>query len=528
MNNFYVLIYLTKELKTKCLGRVFEHSTSPHKNVWEGYLSNNRDEIRLVFSSNPSETALFTDTFRALKKSNITNFFEPIEGQLITDITRAESDRFISFHFKSGHQLMFQLFGNKPNCFLIYDNRIIDAFKQPGLYTSEPAPEPRKPSSKKDTLGDNISPKNALIKTNPKFPRHLIPLMIEEYNLEEESVQKISEMTLQWTQAMTEQPEFRVLSTGNLCLLPESILPVENRKVFTEINEAVKFAYYNTSKERRLSERLQSIKPRLETALKKTKRTIEQLERADKALDRAETYEQYGHLLMSKAHIKPDGGTTSIQVANFYDDNTPVEISIKPELSIAENAQNYYDKSSKAIRSVEESKKRLSETVEKLSDLKALSESLKNIEQVYQFDDWFKENETELQRLGILSQKIQKEKSPYKKIDIEGYEVWVGKNAKSNDRLTTDAHKEDIWMHARGVSGSHVVIRMNNRQEMPQKSVILKAASIAAWNSKARGAGLVPVIFTKRKYVTKPKGAPAGTVRVQREQVELVKPQKIA
>ncbi|TVR16140.1 MAG: DUF814 domain-containing protein [Balneolaceae bacterium] len=528
MNNYYALIYLTEELKTNCLDRAFEFSISPHKNVWEGYLANDTDTIRLVFSANPGETALFTDRYKAAKKSNTIRFFERIEAHIITDIVLAESDRFITLYFGTEYSLIFQLFGNRPNIFLVKNNLIIDAFKQPDVHTGKPAPEPRKPSSKKKPLKQGLSPKNAIIKTNPKFPRHLIPLLIEEYELEKKSTGEIASLTEKCTTVMTEKPQFRVLSTGNLCLLPFDILSAENKKVFAKINDAVRFAYYNTSRERRLTERLQSIKPRLESAIKKTERTIQQLENADIALERAEMYEQYGHLLMAKAHIKPDNGTEFLEVENFYDANKPVRIPIKPELTVAENAQNYYDKSSGAVRSVEESRRRLTETEKRLNELRTLNTSINNIEQVYQFDDWFKENETELQRLGILSQNVQKETSPYRKLTIDGFEVWVGKNAKSNDRLTTDAHKEDVWMHARGVSGSHVVIRMNNRQEMPQKSVILQAAAIAAWNSKARGAGLVPVIFTKRKYVTKPKGAPAGTVRVQREQVEMVKPQKIA
>jgi len=88
------------------------------------------------------------------------------------------------------------------------------------------------------------------------------------------------------------------------------------------------------------------------------------------------------------------------------------------------------------------------------------------------------------------------------------------------------AHKEDIWLHARGVGGSHVVIRMENNKNMPQKSTILKAASLAAWHSKARGSGLAPVVYTKRKYVNKPKGAPAGSVTVQKENVEMIQPKK--
>lgn len=528
MNNFYVLIYLTEELKTNCLGRAFEFSISSHKNVWEGYLKNNNDTIRLVFSANPGETALFSDRYKAAKKSNTLRFFERIEAHIITDIILAESDRFITLHFGTEYSLIFQLFGSRPNIFLVQNNTIVDAFKQPDIHIGKPAPEPRKPSLKKEPLKPGLSPKNVIIKTNPKFPRHLIPLLVEEFQLEEKSTEEIALLTERWTSTMIESPQFRVLSSGNLCLLPDYILSADNKKVFEEINEAIRFAYYNTSRERRLTERLQSIKPRLDSAIKKTERTIQQLENADVALERAEMYEQYGHLLMAKAHIKLQNGAEFLEVENFYDANKPVRIPIKPELTIAENAQNYYDKSSGAVRSVEESKRRLTETEQRLSDLNTINISLNKIDQVYEFDDWFKENEAELQRLGILSQNVQKETSPYRKLTIDGFEVWVGRNARSNDRLTTDAHKEDVWMHARGVSGSHVVIRMNNRQEMPQKSVILQAAAIAAWNSKARGAGLVPVIFTKRKYVTKPKGAPAGTVRVQREQVEMVKPQKIA
>ena len=81
-------------------------------------------------------------------------------------------------------------------------------------------------------------------------------------------------------------------------------------------------------------------------------------------------------------------------------------------------------------------------------------------------------------------------------------------------------------MHARGVPGSHVLIRMNNNKGMPDKELVKKVASYAAYNSKARGAGLVPVIVTKLKYVRKPKGAAAGAVIVQKEEVELVIPEK--
>ena len=251
---------------------------------------------------------------------------------------------------------------------------------------------------------------------------------------------------------------------------------------------------------------------------------MDQLQQADKGLERAETYEQYGHILMAHAHVSIDGELQVLELPNYYNNDEPVDIPIERGLSIAENAQKYYDKSAKAIRSVEESVKRLAETGSQLADLKTMERSLNRITKSYEFDNWLKEHKNKLLSLGVLTAKTGDMSTPYRKLQMDDYDIWLGRNAKSNDKLTTDAHKEDVWMHARGVSGSHLVIRMNNQKEMPPKSVLLKAAAIAAWNSKARGAALVPVSITKRKYVTKPKGAPPGTVRLQQESVEMVEP----
>jgi predicted ribosome quality control (RQC) complex YloA/Tae2 family protein len=527
MNNYYVLIYLTKALKNKCEGKSFNFSLSPHKNVWEAYIGENENQHRLVFSSNPSETALFLDHYRAAKKSNVTAFFDDLAGQPITGVSLADNDRFITFRFENEMSLLFQIFGSKPNIFLIQDNLILESFKAPEEYKGNIPPEPRKASSAKKELNDNLSPKQAVTQTNPKFPRHLIPHIINHFKLNEKSVDEIGEITLRLTKSMETDAEFRVLVDGNLCLIPNKLLPVENKKVFDEINEAIRFVYYETSRERRLSAKVQSIKPKIDSSIRKAESAIGQLEQADKGIERAEQYEQFGHILMAHAHQKIDRNADTIMLPNLYDENKPIEISVKPSRSIAENAQNYYEKSAKAIRNVEESKRRLTETKQELKKLESLKKSLDDIEKVYEFDDWLKENENLLNELGILSVGSQQEKKPYRKLELDGYEIWLGKSAKSNDRLTTDAHKEDVWMHARGVSGSHLVIRMNNRKEMPPKFILLKAASLAAWNSKARGAGLVPVIITKRKYVTKPKGAPPGTVRVQKEEVEMVEPKKM-
>lgn len=526
MNNFYTLIYLTEHLKFKCINCSFDFSYSPHKNVWESYVKGKGEPFRLIFSAQSNETALFADKYRAPKKSNVTHFFDSMSGSKITDVTLAENDRLLTMKFVTGEKLLFQLFGNSPNVLLIDNGKIIDSFKNPDKWIGESEPEPREPRQVSE-LNPDWSPKKTITKIDGKFPRQLIDPVINHYNLEEKSVDETAVIAKKLTHALEHNPEFRILESGHLCLLPQEMLPLPNKEVFDNCNDAVRYAYYKTSRERRLTSRFQSIRPKLEREIKKAKSTISQLERADKALERSDKYEEYGHILMANAHESVERGTEKITLINFYDDNSPIEINIKGDLSLAENAQRYYEKSTKAKTRVKESKRRLKTIKSDLAQLEEIHKSFQNLEKIYEFDDWMDDHRDQLNELGVLSQNQQKEVLPFRKTEIDGYEIWIGKNAKSNDKLTTRAHKEDVWLHARGVAGSHVVIRMNNDKEMPPKSILMKTAAVAAWNSKARGTNLAPVIITKRKYVSKPKGAPAGSVRVQKEDVELVKPQKI-
>lgn len=526
MNNYYILIYLSRHLKDKLAGSRFDFSYSPHKDVWEGYFTNNSEQKRVVFSTNSSETAIFLDQYRSPKKNNVTTFFDSLHQNILTDVTVAEADRFMTFHFDSGASLLFRLFGNHPNVLMIRDNELKDSFKTASDSPGDEIPEPRPAGKATRQPSPDASPKRVITSLFPAFPRHLIAPITEHYDLQEADIGEITKLAETITNSMMNTPEFRVLEDGNICLIPGHLLPVPNQRTFDNANDAVRFAYYETSKERRLSTRIRSLKPKLDAAVKKSESTLKQLSNADKGLERAEEYEQYGHILMAHAHEKLKPDQSEITLSNFYDDGNEVTIPVKAELSIAENAQRYYEKSTKSIRSVEESKRRVKDIQKQYEGLQELQDSLNSVEKIYEFDEWFKEKKERLNQLGVLSKTQKQEKLPYRKTMIDNYEVWIGKNAKSNDKLTTDAHKEDVWLHARGVGGSHVVIRMNNQKDMPPKHVIRKAASLAAWNSKARGSKLAPVIVAKRKYITKPKGSAVGAVRVQREEVEMVEPRK--
>jgi predicted ribosome quality control (RQC) complex YloA/Tae2 family protein len=100
-----------------------------------------------------------------------------------------------------------------------------------------------------------------------------------------------------------------------------------------------------------------------------------------------------------------------------------------------------------------------------------------------------------------------------KKYDYNGFIIYLGRDAKSNDYLTFNmADKEDIWLHVKGVPGSHVVIRV--RENLPTDDVIRFAAEIAKKNSKANRDESVDVVYCQRKFVKKEVGMNPGEVKV--------------
>ena len=111
------------------------------------------------------------------------------------------------------------------------------------------------------------------------------------------------------------------------------------------------------------------------------------------------------------------------------------------------------------------------------------------------------------------------------KID-EKYDVFIGRDSKSNDYLSIKfANQNDYWFHARGLPGSHVVLRVENTKEGIPKDIIKKAASLAAFYSKAKTASAAPVSYTFSKFVHKKKGMEPGKVLLQKENTLLVKPE---
>ena len=240
--------------------------------------------------------------------------------------------------------------------------------------------------------------------------------------------------------------------------------------------------------------------------------------------------EELGHILMAHLHeISP--GESAVEVEDFYQGGR-ITLKVKPTLSPQENATYYYDKH-------KQRKKRLQYLYGELDDLQQKLQAA--AEKYQQFSALPPPEALILTPKGFESTALQALKAfrseqtqltpstpplPFRKFERDGYEIFVGKNARNNDELSFKfAHKEDVWLHAKDVTGSHVIIRQKAGQNLP-KPVLEYAASLAAFYSKRKNDTVVPVQYTPRKYIRKRKGDPPGRVVVSREQVILVEPQQ--
>ncbi len=228
-------------------------------------------------------------------------------------------------------------------------------------------------------------------------------------------------------------------------------------------------------------------------------------------------YQIWADLIMANINqIKP--GVDSVTVDNFYDDNKPISIKLKRDCTPQKNAEIFYRKGKNQqieIQKLKDSIAGKEKMMAKLDHQITTIESLTDLKELRKV-------------IGETNSYPKKEKqpklSPYNEIEFKGFRIWIGRNAESNDVLTLKhSFKEDLWLHAKDVAGSHVLIKHQSGKSFP-KDVIERAAQLAAFHSKRKNESLCPVTVTTKKFVRKRKGDPAGAVVVEREEVILVTP----
>ena len=242
----------------------------------------------------------------------------------------------------------------------------------------------------------------------------------------------------------------------------------------------------------------------------------------------AEEMEKKGNVLIAQLQ-KVRRGVDVVELPDIYDisGRTKMRIELNPERSPAENASWYLKTARKYQRRRQVLPQRFSRCLEQIEVLNGFLRGLESEEGVDRetMDRWLMENGLVNQKAGAQRRGKKDQVHPRRYRTSSGWSVWAGRNNKENDILTHRiAAQNDVWFHAHGYPGSHVVLRREGRKDEPSRETLEEAASVAAYWSKGKTARKVAVVYTLVKYVSKQRGAAPGQAVLRREKTLMVKP----
>ncbi|MCI2424911.1 NFACT family protein [Candidatus Acetothermia bacterium] len=246
------------------------------------------------------------------------------------------------------------------------------------------------------------------------------------------------------------------------------------------------------------------------------RRATERVEERVAEAKQADQLRRQADVIMANLHRLKRGSARAIIVDPYSGEAR--EIEIDPMIQPVDYAQRLYLRARKLQRGMVTAYARLDDLQQKIALLEGGLTTLRN--GGWPSDEAVSLVEERRQRPQRKESRKEKETAS-REYNIDGFIVRIGKNAVQNDRLIRQAAPDDLWFHARGVPGSHVIINRGGKREVPDR-VIEIAAQLAARHSQAQQRGKVEVSYTKVKYLRKPKGAPPGLVILTQEDTLIV------
>ncbi|MFQ5498831.1 MAG: NFACT RNA binding domain-containing protein, partial [Candidatus Zixiibacteriota bacterium] len=259
--------------------------------------------------------------------------------------------------------------------------------------------------------------------------------------------------------------------------------------------------------------------------LRSLSRRLSAIESDLKTVSDFEHFKKLGELLqINFDQVKT--GMPQIVVDDVYTDpQQKLTIPLEPKLTPRQNVDSYFKKHRKGRQGREILRRRLEITRTEIASLNTIAQALES-----DFESASKQYEQDLEALlpNNRTSGGEQVRLPYREHLLStGARIYVGRDGSDNDRTTFDfARPYELWFHAQQCPGSHVVLKFPNKSFEPTKAEIEETAAVAAWHSKARNDSLVPIIYTQRKYVRKPRKAKPGLVTVEREKSIMVTPRK--
>lgn len=539
--NYFTLKLLAKRLNELLRGRLIT-----------GVFSQERDElviaigapaIHLIISCRPGENTLFLHPGYERARSNTADLMQAACDAAIREVRVSPGDRVVSFQLDGDRALVCQFFGARANVLLVdRDGHALDSFRKARAgETVRPEGDAQAPMFDSVRLRELLaaSPDHSVVKVLRQALPQLGPELAREAahraGLADDAPAgaatpaAVNRLIEACAGLLDELNTPRPVVYGGAAGSPPLFSPVllhslaENpRREYDDIHEAVRTTVYRR--------RALLAADRERTGILDTlHREIDRLDRAIRSLDeggaehgRADLYERYGEMLLARPGDVPRGAAA----VDIEEGSERHVIELDPRISATRNAQRYFERAKRARTARAEAARRRPPLIERRARALQLMEDVGQLRSRDELKAYAASHGEELTDFGIGPKAREREQIPFRTFTVDGgFEVWAGKSSENNDLLTLrHAKPNDLWFHARGAGGSHVVLRVGTGGGEPGKLARQEAASVAAYYSKMRNAGMVPVAMTRKKFVRKPRGAPAGTVVLEREEVIFVPP----
>ena len=527
--NYFVLRQLTHQMQTVLAGGRLQDA-----------FTQERDELVLVFRTaeghpwflrvscrNALQFVLPQTNYRRAR-SNSVDLFEPLQDQPFLQAELAPGDRVIALHLADGHTLYLKMHGPQSNVIHAREGEVQELFRQKlspdwdFRWPERPLQLPQSSAELTELLANTTdrSPGQALYKTYPVLDKSFGAAFNDLLEAGRDPWEAWQALARTASQPQTYyvgkrgdgQPVFALFA------LPE----LEEPTPFTDLQEALQafvgkwfFRWRYQALQNRLQKALEKLQKQAESKVDSNRRGLERLRNA-------RSPEELGHILMANLHAIPPEAE-SVRLPDYYNNEQEIEIRLNPKLSPQENAEAYYQKHKDNKKKIQHLQALLQQSEDWLRQVQELQQTYAGLRGLKALEKFARKHRKTL-KLGDQSSKHAGGPPPFRHYQFQGFDVYVGRSAANNDRLTLGfARKEDLWLHAKDVQGSHVVIRKQKDQHVPE-TVLEFAAGLAAWFSKLRSSGLVPVSYTPRKYIRKPKRLAPGQVIVEREEVMLIEP----
>lgn len=556
-----VISHIVSELNNNILDGRINKINQPEKDELILTIKSNRQQYKLLLSANPSLPLVYftTDTF--VNPMTAPNFCMLLRKHLnsakIVSITQPDFERVIDIkieHFDElgdicYKHLIIELMGKHSNIIFTDDNNmIIDSIKHISALVSSvrevlPGKEYFIPKQENKICPINISLDSFIeLASNSNKPVYkflyttfigISPLLANEIchrsSLDSETyINSLSKDIIEHFYNMFSRV-IELTSTHEYkpCIVYQNDEPIEYSSIpltcyhnsticeYDTICEVLNKYYSEKAVINRIKQKSIDMRHIVATSLERARKKYSLQEKQLNDTNKKEKYKVYGELLTTYGYNIPNGSKNAT-VNNYYtgeDITIPLDSSISP----IDNAKKYFDKYNKLKRTFVALSDQIIETKNEIDYLESISNSL----DIALYETDLIDIKNELVSSGYIKNRqknnSKKNKSPKNDnkplhfISSDGFHIYVGKNNFQNDELTFKfASNNDWWFHAKGIAGSHVIVKTNG-EELPDRT-FEEAGQLAAFYSKGREQQKVEIDYIQKKHIKKPNNAKPGFV----------------